>query len=115
MKALGYQITDIKTDVAPKMPFNFKGIEIKEENLPHYIKQDNLSTGLFRTISLLIVLEHLVNIKRATLILIDDIGEGLDYERSSILATILKQYSTDSNIQLIATTNDSFSISRKIS
>jgi hypothetical protein len=108
IRILNYNIVSIESKIELLPTPILKGIVVKEENLIHPIEQSNLSSGLFRTLALLIVLEHLRTINNAGLVLVDDIGEGLDYERSSKLAVLLKQYSKDSNIQLIATTNDSF-------
>jgi phosphosulfolactate phosphohydrolase-like enzyme len=40
--------------------------------------------------------------------LIDDIGEGLDFERASNLIKLLIKKAEDSSIQLIMSTNDKF-------
>ena len=48
--------------------------------------------------------------RRANCILIDDIGEGLDFERSAALIEILRRKAKDetSSFQLVMTTNDRF-------
>ena len=46
--------------------------------------------------------------QKATCILIDDIGEGLDFDRSCRLIHILRAKAQEANIQLILSTNDRF-------
>ena len=41
-------------------------------------------------------------------IFIDDLGEGLDYDRSTKLGKIVFDFCTEHSIQLIATSNDNF-------
>jgi ABC-type lipoprotein export system ATPase subunit len=45
---------------------------------------------------------------KLTCVLIDDIGEGLDYERSSNLIKLLLKKMKKESIQLIMSTNDRF-------
>lgn len=66
-----------------------------------------------RVISLIIQLNYLefnISEKSRITILIDDIGEGLDFERSSNLIKLLikKAKKLSNKIQLIMTTNDRF-------
>ena len=46
--------------------------------------------------------------KTSNCLLIDDIGEGLDFERSSIHISLLRQKASNSDVQLIMATNDRF-------
>lgn len=41
-------------------------------------------------------------------VLVDDLGEGLDYDRSTQLAKIVFEKMSKNNLQLIAATNDRF-------
>jgi hypothetical protein len=50
--------------------------------------------------------------KKSTCILIDDIGEGLDFDRSCRLIDLLRKKAKESNIQLILSTNDRFVMNR---
>jgi hypothetical protein len=70
--------------------------------------QGEISQGMFRAISLLIQLNYAIFNNSASCVVIDDIGEGLDFERASALIKLLVSKSQQSNIQLIMTTNDSF-------
>ena len=63
---------------------------------------------MFRTLALLIHINYLVLSDTNSTVLIDDIGEGLDYERSSNLISLLTNKAQNSKLQLIMTTNDKF-------
>lgn len=66
------------------------------------------STGLIRVVSLLTYLFYLSDNSKDGLILIDDLGEGLDYYRSTKLGSFVCDFCRDNGIQLVLTTNDSF-------
>lgn len=104
INSIGYQIENIST-------LNWEDeyvIEIKEKKIENEISQRRISQGLFRALSVLIFIEfYLYNNKSGTL-LVDDLGEGLDYERATKLGKLLVQKLENSNIQFIATSNDSF-------
>ena len=67
-----------------------------------------MSQGMFRVLSLIIQLNYSKMAQRATTVVIDDIGEGLDFERSCALINLLMAKYSGSNIQLIMATNDRF-------
>lgn len=83
-------------------------IGIKEEGLNRIIDQTEMSDGMFSALSILIQVNYSQMAKRASCILIDDIGEGLDFDRSTQLIDLLRQKAADSSFQLIMTTNDKF-------
>jgi hypothetical protein len=69
-----------------------------------------MSQGMYRAIALLIIVEKFIaNIENCT-ILIDDLGEGLDFERSKKLTKLLFEKTKDRNMQLIIASNDRFLI-----
>jgi len=113
MAEMRYEIDDIKI-TAPKnhklldSTFELSCIGIKEEGLDRIIEQTEMSQGMFRALSILIQVNYSQMANRASCILIDDIGEGLDFERSTQLIQILRQKAADSSFQLIMTTNDRF-------
>ena len=74
----------------------------------HKVDQAEISQGLFRALSLFIQLRYSEYFSKPGLVLIDDIGEGLDYERSSKLIKSLIEIAKKTNIQLIMSTNDRF-------
>jgi len=105
---IGYDLEDFKTEVTTGQPFDVKVLQIKEKGLKHFINQENMSQGMFRALALLIILQHLLNEKRISTILVDDLCEGLDYDRSTRFTKLLSEKINKSNIQFIATTNDRF-------
>jgi len=84
------------------------GIGIKEEDHNHLVKQHEISQGLFRALSLIIQVVHAQEFHQPSLVLIDDVGEGLDFERSTALVKWLIRNFSDTSSQLIMTTNDRF-------
>jgi energy-coupling factor transporter ATP-binding protein EcfA2 len=119
MARIGYEIDGIEV-VAPEnitlvpsssnMPDipELSCIGIREEGLNRVIDQTEISQGMFRALSVLIQVNYSQMAQRANCILIDDIGEGLDFERSTKLINVLRQKASESSFQLIMTTNDRF-------
>ncbi len=104
MNKLGYNLEYISVDKTKR----FHQVSIKEKSLNHELDITELSSGMFRTIGLLAYIELSLEKASLTTIAVDDIGEGLDYERSTRLSKLLLEKIENSNIQLIATSNDSF-------
>lgn len=105
MKELDYFIDDI---VFEKFPDDIYSFKLMEHGIKKGVSQLNMSQGMFRAFSILThslinLFEHKVN-----LIVIDDIGEGLDYDRSTKLISILERNAIESNSQLIMYTNDRY-------
>ncbi|WRH65969.1 MAG: hypothetical protein RSE13_20020 [Planktothrix sp. GU0601_MAG3] len=67
-----------------------------------------MSQGMFRSLSLFIQINYSLLLSKPSCIVIDDIGEGLDYERSSSMIKILIEKAQTGLVQLIMTTNDEF-------
>jgi predicted ATP-dependent endonuclease of OLD family len=114
MKAIGYNLDDVGADHASSLmglqvPDEVISMYVVESDRPdHKISQGAMSQGMFRALGLICQVNAAAFAKEHTLILIDDIGEGLDYERSVGLLDVLMRHSKDSNIQVILTTNDRF-------
>lgn len=85
----------------------FPYILVEEENVG-LLLSDSISSGMFRTIILLILLEQFISLKRPALIAIDDVGEGLDYARATKVGKLLFEVCEKNNIQIIATSNEEF-------
>ena len=83
-------------------------IQEKEEGVPFYIPQTAFSEGMWRTIAIVIVMNYLMVAGAGTTIAVDDVGGGLDFERSTRLTRILFDKAKKSDIQLIAASNDRF-------
>ena len=85
-----------------------EGILVKEGDLNGTTDQNSISQGMFRALSLIIQLNYSLLDSVPSCILIDDIGEGLDYERASALIKLLIDKAKKSCVQLIMSTNDRF-------
>jgi hypothetical protein len=83
-------------------------IAVVEKDRNIALLQTNMSQGMFRALSIFIHLIYHVMMKTSTTILIDDIGEGLDFDRSTKLIKLLIDLAENSNIQLVMSTNDEF-------
>jgi energy-coupling factor transporter ATP-binding protein EcfA2 len=107
MQQIGYPISKIDTKLKLIPAF---GITVQECDLQDITDQIEMSQGMFRDLSLLIQLNYSLLTKTPSCILIDDIGEGLDYERSqSLINLIIKRVeNNDASVQVIMTTNDRF-------
>lgn len=84
------------------------GISVHEEELAEPTLQLDMSQGMFRALSFLIQLEFALLSKISVCLLIDDLGEGLDYHRSKALIDILIYKVNNSDIQIFITSNDRY-------
>jgi len=113
MASLGYHLDELTVkELGGKLmgavPTTALGISVQEHDLTKELQQTDISQGMFRALSLIIQFTYSNMFKRPSCILIDDIGEGLDYERASALITLLTEKAKDSSVQLIMSTNDRF-------
>ncbi len=114
MFTVGYDIVAI--DVAPlvsvifetNLPGQIVGLYVQEADLKGRTDQNDMSQGMFRALSLIIQITYSQMTGEPSCILIDDIGEGLDYERSSALVKLLIERAKETSVQLIMATNDRF-------
>ena len=81
---------------------------VREKDLKGVTEQTDMSQGMFRTLSIIIQLNYSQMTSRPSCILIDDIGEGLDFDRSCALIELLMRKVQRSSVQLIMATNDRF-------
>lgn len=114
INSIGYSISDFgiarpPTMMAPEAPETLAGIFVQEDDLRGITDQLSMSQGMYRVIAILTHINYLIlrGAQSATL-LIDDIGEGLDYQRSCLLIERLRSKCAQSGIQLIMSTNDKF-------
>jgi len=94
------------------LPGELVGLNVKEKGLAGITDQHSMSQGMFRVLSILILVNYSQMAKKSKCILIDDVGEGLDFDRSCRLIDLLRKKSKESNIQLILATNDRFVMNR---
>jgi ABC-type multidrug transport system ATPase subunit len=79
-----------------------------EEGLEKQVTQRDMSQGMFRAFSVLVQLNYHILCGNKGLVIIDDIGEGLDFSRAKQLVQVLISKAREAKIQLIMSTNDSF-------
>lgn len=112
MRSLGFLITEVGIgpihELMPEIGMDLVMLYIKEEGVVAKIPQTIMSQGLFRALALIISLNSQLLGNEGSLILIDDVGEGLDFERSSALIKLLLEKSTEHSVQILMTTNDRF-------
>jgi energy-coupling factor transporter ATP-binding protein EcfA2 len=114
MNAIGYSLESIETHtpvsilIDRNFPAEPVGLYVKESDLECMTDQADMSQGMFRALSLIIQIHYSLFTSTASCILIDDIGEGLDFERSSALVKLLIERAKNSSVQLIMATNDRF-------
>jgi len=115
MQEIDYDISSLAVDKNPytavieedKSPIYMLCVMERDRNANLY--QTGMSQGMFRALSLLIQITYNVMKNVASTILIDDIGEGLDYDRSTKLIKLLIELAEkNNNIQLIMSTNDRY-------
>lgn len=113
MEIIGYKLKEI--GAAPPVSIVFEpvpgevvGIYVKEADLSGITDQNDMSQGMFRALSLIIQITYSRLTNKPACILIDDIGEGLDYNRSTALVKLLIEKAKETPIQLVMATNDRF-------
>jgi hypothetical protein len=112
---VGYNLTDIYLGQNPHLTIEPKDdnstimLSVIEADRNTILFQSQMSQGMFRALSLLIQVTYNIMKKISSTILIDDIGEGLDFERSSKLIKLLIEVAEkNDHIQLIMSTNDRY-------
>ncbi len=115
LESVDYPATDV--GVGPPssvrgLPSEVVGLWVKEKGLKSATDQHTMSQGMFRVLSLLTLTNYLVMARKAGCILVDDIGEGLDFGRSCQLIDLLREKAGRSMVQLVVSTNDKFVMNR---
>lgn len=101
MEDLGYDITDICIQ-----EYNGRyGLSIEEEG-KYTVSQREMSQGMFRALSLFIMLTHARMSNLSVCILVDDMAEGLDFERSRGVIDMVIMKVNKSNMQFFMSSND---------
>jgi len=114
MDRIGYPLSDINIQpptsiiIGGPLPGPFMGLCVHEKALAGVTDQIDMSQGMFRALSVIIQITYAQMSNTASSILIDDIGEGLDFERSCELIRLLIEKAKRSKVQLIIATNDRF-------
>lgn len=111
MNSIGYSVDKVYAKaLLSQGPVNTLAVVLKERDLSCETEQINISDGMFRALCVIGILEFILFTGKKGTIIIDDLGEGLDFERSSKLIKLLFDKTQDSEIQLIITSNDRFLI-----
>ncbi len=119
VKALSPESIQRIIEQAQKLDYHLEAIQalellkikivlFKEKNVRENLTISSLSKGMCRAISLLIQMEYLSAQGKPSLWLIDDLGEGLDYDRTVKLGKLLFDFCRERDIQLLASSNDTF-------
>jgi hypothetical protein len=113
MKEIGYELFDIDASkqVYAGRTIGFEDYVLRavesDRNIP--VIQTDMSQGMFRALSVIIHLTYHALMKTSVTFIIDDIGEGLDFDRSSrLIKLLIETAEKNDNIQLIMSTNDRF-------
>ncbi len=104
MARIDYHLDSIALVNVSKYSF----LEVQERDLTYSTDFEDMSQGMARAFSLIVQLNYSLMAKIPSCILIDDIGEGLDYDRSKKLIELIIEKAKNTNIQLFMTTNDRF-------
>ena len=115
MAKVGYDLEDVAIHTFPDLPLNISNLPgepqclfVKEKALNANTEQVHMSQGMFRALSVIVQINFGIVSSAPSCILIDDIGEGLDFERSCSLISLLMEKALSSKVQLIMSTNDRF-------
>ena len=112
--SIGYSINNIDVGTLQSVKVDgaigskLIGLRVFETDREGMTDQSEMSDGMFRALSLIIHYNYYELTEKNLNVLIDDIGEGLDYERSTSLIKLLIEKSKKTGIQLIMSSNDKF-------
>jgi energy-coupling factor transporter ATP-binding protein EcfA2 len=114
MERIGYPIEDIELrkaqDIVASGPItgDLLNIAVKEKDLACWTHQISMSQGMYRVVAQLVNVHHSLLSGKPACFMIDDVGEGLDFERSCSLIDVLRERLAGTESQLIMTTNNRF-------
>lgn len=114
MAEIGYCFEDIglkppeTVSVVGQLPGELLCLYVKECDLPCHVEQTQMSQGMFRALSVIIQMNFAQRGEGPTCVIVDDIGEGLDFDRSTSLIKLLVAKAEQSGVQLVMSTNDRF-------
>ena len=100
MEEIGYELLEIGLESST--------IYVREEYVETRVLLHRMSQGMYRAISLIIQIAYNMLKNLPTTILVDDIGEGLDFARSTSMIKLLSRVAEEGKCQLIMSTNDRY-------
>ena len=104
-KRMGYEISDMALIEANS---EIKLVAVRERDMQNGLLDFQLSSGMLRVLYILCFLEYIRHTDNYSMLLIDDLGEGLDYSRATHIGEKVFNACENGNLQLIASSNDSF-------
>ncbi len=112
MKGIGYDLLDFGI-ISFSERYNQADqdryvVYTQEAGLEKQVNQRDMSQGMFRAFSVLVQLNYYTLCGEKGMVIIDDIGEGLDFSRAKLLVALLIRKAKAEGIQLLMSTNDSF-------
>jgi hypothetical protein len=113
MQAVGFPLISFGVSAPANVQLNQPQAELlsvwaQEKGVAGRIEQTAISQGMFRALSLLITLNYLHLRGNGGTLLIDDVGEGLDFERASALIKLLCSKAERVGAQIVMASNDRF-------
>ncbi len=112
MREIGYAIEDIGimhySERYGSSDQDRYAVYTTESGLEKQVGQHDMSQGMFRAFSVLVQMNYHIAKEEKGCMIIDDIGEGLDFSRARQLVNLLVGKSEAAGLQLIMSTNDSF-------
>ena len=112
LKSVGYLAIDIGLTIPEDIVISDGApiycIFVQEEDLNSLTLQHHMSDGMYRAIILIIKLNYILLQDNKSMLLVDDIGEGLDFKRSKSLVELVINKSVSSELQVLLSTNDQF-------
>lgn len=114
LRAIGFQISEVHATVmeprflAPAPSSPVLTLAVHEEGLAAPVNQISMSDGMFRSLALTINLNWLIFTSTRGMLLVDDLGEGLDYERACHAIELTMRRAKEHRIQVVVTSNDRF-------
>ena len=117
MGKLGYHLEEVAAEPLDQLglglPASLLGLITVERDLGLLRNpQMGMSQGMFRAMALIIHINLAIFSKEQKLLLIDDIGEGLDYERATEIIDLIIAAAEQEHIQVLMTSNDRFVMNR---
>lgn len=105
MQETGYEIESVQPY---KFSDKFSMITLQELGVGIPLFASSISNGMLRVLYIFTYLAYVSTEEGARTLLIDDLGEGLDFSRSKTLSKLIFDYCVAHDIQLIVTSNDNF-------
>lgn len=112
MERLDYSLEDVllqpPLSVRFVPPLPMLCLALREVGLAGFIDQPSMSQGMYRSLAVLIHLAYLKFAEKSACLLIDDVGEGLDFDRSQRFIELVRERARETGSQLVMSTNDRF-------